>query len=107
MLDDYAVPVSPVIEGEARRMRQGGETLLWVAEAPQAAGPPRSTPCAAIPKGRRSRRGRRSRSHRRRPGGGREVQPAVRRGGAADRRGAGNGRRGLKPARRAGAGWWG
>ena len=39
MLDDYAVPVSPVIEGEARRMRQGGETLLWVAEAPQAAAP--------------------------------------------------------------------
>ena len=40
MLDDYAVPVSPGIEGEARRMRQGGETLLWVAEAPQAGGPP-------------------------------------------------------------------
>ena len=38
MLDDYAVPVSPVIEGEARRMRQGGETLLWVAEV-QAASP--------------------------------------------------------------------
>ena len=40
MLDDYAVPVPPGVEGRARRIRETGETLLWVAEAPQAAGPP-------------------------------------------------------------------
>ncbi len=81
MLDDYAVPVSPGIEGEARRMRQGGETLLWVAEAPQAGGPPAEHAVRRHPEG--------------------EAEPAVARGGgprpgreveprpSAGRRGAG------------------
>ena len=91
MLDDYAVPVSPEIEGEARRMRQGGETLLWVAEAPQAAGPP-----AEHAVRRASRRGGGA-------GGAAEPAPGDARAAPARRRPAGAaGRRAGQPARRAG-----
>jgi cation-transporting P-type ATPase C len=40
LLDDYGVPVPPEVEAAGRRVRERGETLLWVAEAPQAAAPP-------------------------------------------------------------------
>jgi cation-transporting P-type ATPase C len=33
MLDDFGIPVSPGAERAARRMRERGETVLWVAEA--------------------------------------------------------------------------
>jgi cation-transporting P-type ATPase C len=40
LLDDYGVPVPPEVDELAQRERERGETVLWVAEAPQAAGPP-------------------------------------------------------------------
>lgn len=40
MLEDFGVPVQPAVDASAQRLRERGETVLWVAEAPLHVEPP-------------------------------------------------------------------